>query len=196
MTFTANASMVPDPLVAVAALSYRRGQGVNDLVAEFARALIGRGVAVRGLIQRRAGNDLRCVGDVFLVDLITGLDFRISQDLGCASESCRLDPAGVAEASGVLRRAMAERVDLLIVNKFGKLECKGGGLTHEMMSAAADGIPVLTTVREDHLDRWGELMGGAAVLLRPEWREIEGWWRWAQAGRARAAAEPCRAMRR
>jgi nucleoside-triphosphatase THEP1 len=181
MTFIGDEIMARDPAIAVAAVSHLRGQGVNDLVAEFARTLMERGVRVRGLIQRRAPEQRGCAGDLFLVDLSTGQDFRISQNLGSESESCNVDSAAIAEASAVLRRAMAERIDLLIINKFGKLESEeGGGLTHEMVSAVAAGIPVLTTVREDRLDRWSELMGDFSVLLRPEWAEMEAWWRWCQ----------------
>lgn len=64
--------------------------------------------------------------------------------------------------------ALDQAVDLLIVNKFGKLEGQGGGLAHEMVAAAAAGIPVLTTIREDRLDRWADLMGDMAVILPPE----------------------------
>ncbi|WP_096700228.1 DUF2478 domain-containing protein [Magnetospirillum sp. 15-1] len=184
MTFDGSAIMVADPPIAVAAVCYPRGQGINDMVTAFARNLARSGVRVGGLVQRRAAADRRCAGDIFLADLGTGADFRVSQDLGRESEGCRIDPAAIAEASGVLRRAMAEAVDLLIVNKFGKLEGQGGGLAHEMVTAAAAGIPILTTIREDRLDRWNDLMGDTASILGPAPEEMAEWWRRVQAGRA------------
>lgn len=185
MTFDGGTIMAfdPDPTVAVAAVRYPRGQDVNDMVASFARNLARDGVRVDGLVQWRAAADRRCAGDIFLADLGTGTDFRVSQDLGRESEGCRIDPAAIAEASGVLRRALDEAVDLLIVNKFGKLEGQGGGLAHEIVAAAAAGIPVLTTIREDRLDRWTDLMGDMAVILPPDPAAIEAWWQRVRAAR-------------
>jgi hypothetical protein len=187
MTFDGSVILVPDPPVAVAAVCYPRGRGINDMVTAFARDLARNGVRVGGLAQRRAAADSRCADDIFLADMATGTDFRVSQDLGRESEGCRIDPAAIAEASGVLRRATAERVDLLLVNKFGKLEGLGGGLAHEMVAAAAAGIPILTTIREDRLDRWFELMGDLASILAPAPGEMEAWWRRVRAERTREA---------
>lgn len=188
--FIDDMGLIPDPTLAIAAVVYRRGQSVNAVLESFARDLQAEGAMVRGLVQRRAEASRRCAGDIFLVDLEDGASFRISQALGCESESCPLDPAAVVEAGGVLRSALARGADLMIVNKFGKLEYRGGGLTHEMLSTAAAGIPVLTTLREDFLGRWTEVTGGAATLLRPEREEMENWWRWAKCpGRRLKAVE-------
>lgn len=145
----------------------RQGPGAAALLASFAHELAGRGVAVRGLIQKPGGR---------LVDLASGQSFPILQNLGTGSKSCRVDPRGVAEASETLRAAIAEGADLVVVNRFGKLEAHGQGLAAEMLAVMAAGIPLLTLLDLANLARWLDFTGGLGTVLAPERRSVEQWW--------------------
>ena len=70
----------------------------DTLLGDFAGELQRRGFKVAGLIQRNldAGDACACVME--LVDMASGEAIRISQELGAGSTSCRVDPAGIAEA--------------------------------------------------------------------------------------------------
>jgi nucleoside-triphosphatase THEP1 len=147
-----------------------------DSMEGFARILQGQGYLVRGLIQRNSAPSGNCACTMTLVDLENGQQFRISQDLGTGSTCCRVDTQAVAEASSVLRRAVESETDLLIVNKFGKLESQGRGMVDEILTAVSRGIPLLTSVEAPLLERWREFTGGIAEELPPGCGALMRWW--------------------
>lgn len=163
--------------VRAAAIVYDQGVDANAVLEAFTRSVAGQGWRVRGLLQRRAAADQACAGELLLIDVAGDGDWNISQKLGDHALGCRVDPQGVAEASAVLRGAIAAGTDLLVVNKFGRLEAEGGGLCDEFLAAMASGLPVLTTVHVKYLDRWRDFTGGMAELLPPDIRTVETWWR-------------------
>jgi len=149
---------------------------VPDSMEGFARILQGQGFLVRGLVQRNSASSGDCACTMTLVDLENGQEFRISQNLGSGSTWCRVDTQAVAEASSVLRRAMENEIDLLVVNKFGKLESQGHGMVDEIAAAVSRGIPLLTSVEVPLLDRWREFTGGVAEELTPGCGALMRWW--------------------
>jgi uncharacterized protein len=172
------------PALAPGVVVHAAGQGVDRLLEGFAAQLAARGFRVAGVVQRNAvgGGDGAgaCADAMALVDLSSGRVVDISQRLGRGSSSCRVDPAGVAEASGLVRMALSRGPgrlpDLLVVNKFGALESEGGGLAAEIARAVADGIPVLTSVGGKHLSRWIEFAGGMGRMLPPDPAALWRWW--------------------
>lgn len=150
--------------------------GALDCLEGFARILQGQGYLVRGLVQRNAPTAQACACTMTLVDIHCGQEYRISQDLGAGSTCCRVDTNAVAEASAVLRQALGAELDLMVVNKFGKLEAQGLGLADEMLSAMAQGIPLLTSVEPQVLDRWRDFTGGIAAELAPTCGSLMRWW--------------------
>ncbi|CAA6603996.1 conserved hypothetical protein [Rhodospirillaceae bacterium LM-1] len=141
---------------------------------DFARSLLAQGLRVQGLIQetrREAGRKTA----MELVEIDSGKRFSIKQNLG-QSASCQVDVQGVADATQCLRRALAERPDLVVVNKFSHLESEGQGLAHEMLALMAEEIPVLTTVAPEYRDDWERFTGGLAVVLNAEDAAIRAWW--------------------
>ena len=96
---------------------------------------------------------------MLLQDVRSGEEFSISQDLGAHARACCIDPAGVAQASSVLRQALADSVDVVVTNRFGGLEAQGGGFVAEIAALAEAGIPLLTIVAPAHLAAWRALTG-------------------------------------
>jgi nucleoside-triphosphatase THEP1 len=162
-------SATPPPTIA----AIRSYDGVDDLIAGFARSLINCGWRVRGLLQEVCETGGRC--SVSLIDLAQGARYPISQELGKFSASCRVDPAGIAEASAVMRRAAAEGADLVIFNRFAGLEASGQGLAAEMLTIMAEGIPLLTTVPEKYFAAWQTFTGGLFTTLEPRLDVLENW---------------------
>lgn len=150
--------------------------GALDCLEGFARILQGQGYFVRGLVQRNAPTAEVCACAMTLVDIHSGCEYRISQDLGAGSTCCRVDTNAVAEASAVLRTAVGSETDLIVVNKFGKLEAQGLGLADEMLTAMAQGIPLLTSVEPQILERWRAFTGGIAAELAPTCGSLMRWW--------------------
>lgn len=150
--------------------------GALDCLEGFARIIQGQGYLTRGLVQRNAPIAEACACTMTLVDLHSNREYRISQDLGSGSTCCRVDTSAVAEAGSVLRQAMASETDLIVVNKFGKLEAQGLGLADEMLAIMAQGIPLLTSVEPPLLERWRDFTGGLAVELPPACGTLMRWW--------------------
>jgi nucleoside-triphosphatase THEP1 len=167
--------MVADPVPVLAAVRYDAGLDVNRIVLEVAIDLRRRGFALGGVLQRaEAENDPNCAR-LDIVDIRTGKSARITQDRGRDAQGCKLDPRGLAEIAHCITDAIAARVDLIIINKFGRAESEGAGLLSGIADAVAAGIPVLTTVREPYLDAWRAFHGGLAVDLTPSRDAVLAW---------------------
>jgi len=91
--------------------------------------------------------------------------YRLTQDLGSASQACALDTLSLAEGSYALRQAVDERAQIVIVNKFGTQEAAGDGMRNEMLQIVMAGIPMLTAVGRHYLSRWQRFAGESATVL-------------------------------
>jgi nucleoside-triphosphatase THEP1 len=161
----------------LAAVLYRPEDDVDTLLADFAADLLRAGTLVGGIVQRNLKDDSGRPTGMQVIDLMTGREISICQPLGSGSSACKLDPAGLAEASLAVTRAIAHEVALVIVNKFAKQEANGHGLRSELASAVVAGLPVLTAVPEKCLDAWTAFAAGRSTDLPCTRGEIDGWWR-------------------
>jgi hypothetical protein len=151
------------------------GRGDTDLLLQaFAAWAIGRGLVAAGTVQvnteREAGP---CDMDVTV--LPDGPVLRISQDLGAGARGCRLDPAALEQAVGLVAADLAAGADCLIVNKFGKHEAEGRGFRPVIAEAIAMGVPVLVGVNALNLGAFEAFTGGAATRLRPDAQALRAW---------------------
>ncbi len=158
-----------------AAVVYAPDQNVDDVLARFSDDLKGRGIAVRGILQRKTPNPDGGHPRMELIDIETGEIYCISQQLGRAAAACHLDQMGLTAASAVLRQAVAARPALIITNRFGEQEATGRGFADEMLTAMADGIPVLTAVPDRWQEEWRTFTGGAATCLAPSLEAVHRW---------------------
>jgi len=141
------------------------GAGEGDaLLRGLARTLKRQGWRIRGLVSVR-GKDPSGRLPMQIADLHEGRIFDISQPLGPGSHACSLDPGGLAQASMVLREALAERPDLVLVNRFGTLEASGQGFADEMLALMSEGIPLLTLVSPQYRADWQRFTGHPDCLL-------------------------------
>ncbi len=151
-----------------------RLDGADGLLADFCQSLQSQGWRVGGVVQIHR---LRPSGGKWMLlrDVRTGEKFSISQDLGPHSQSCCIDPSGVAQASGALRQALADRVDLTLVNRFGALEAAGGGFASELLALLVEERPLLTMVSEKHVQAWRDFTGGMGEELPPHLPALRSW---------------------
>jgi hypothetical protein len=130
---------------------------------------------VAGVIAEGHGLADRSCNAGFLRSIATSERFPIFQDLGMGSTACHLDPGGVATAAAAIQRDVAAGCDLVVLNKFGKLEAAGGGLLDVFTTAAEAHIPLLTSVSPAFE---AALVGFAAPLhcfIPADIVEIEEW---------------------
>jgi nucleoside-triphosphatase THEP1 len=176
----------------VAAIAYRSEDDIDTILADFGEDLVRRGVAVGGIVQRNSKDDSGKLCAMAVIDLMTGHRISISQALGSGSGACKLDSAGLAEASRAVQHAVEAEVDLIVVNKFSKQEAGGRGMRIEIAEAIQSGKPELTAVPASCMEAWREFTGDRGTTLFCAREVIEDWWReisTRQAARGIAALE-------
>lgn len=126
------------------------GRGAADLLlAEVAERLRARGVRLAGAVQINVERVPGRACDMNLHALAGTQVIRISQSLGPGASGCRLDPDGLERTVALVEQALAgSGPDLVILNKFGKQEAEGRGFRPLIGAALAQGVPVLTAVRQ------------------------------------------------
>jgi hypothetical protein len=134
-----------------------------------------RGLALAGVLQHQVctAPDRRC--DVILEDLTTGHRTPIFEDRGAGAAGCRLDEGALAEATMRIEHNLDRGVNLLVLNKFGKAECGGGGLAGLMAKALERGIPSIIGVPQSNLAAWRSFAGDCAIELTDDIVAIELW---------------------
>ncbi len=152
------------------------GRGAGDvLLYQCAMALWARGLPLAGAVQVNAERDPARKCDMDL-HILSGNDVvRISQDLGALSRGCRLDPAGLESAVGLVAAALDRNPGLLIVNKFGKQELDGRGFRPLIGEALARDIPVLTAVNAGNVEGFLDFAGEFGERIEPEPDAILNW---------------------
>ena len=164
---------------------------VDELIREISDELMKDGHQLVGLTQSggNTGAPSRCLGMqvTFLgIRRITAehttkqstlQTISISQNLGEMATGCSLDTARLAEAAGIVKAAMHDECDLMVLSRFGKSEAIGGGLIDCASHAVASGVPVLMAVSPKHLDAWRDYHGGLGVELEPNHDAVSSWCR-------------------
>ncbi|MCV6586450.1 MAG: DUF2478 domain-containing protein [Marinibacterium sp.] len=151
------------------------GKGdMDQLLAGLADHVQAQGARVCGVVQINTEcGDGPCDMDVRI--LPEGPMVRISQTLGPGSRGCRLDPAALEQAAGLVEAALSDAPDLLIINKFGKHEADGRGFRSAIADALGRGIPVLVGLNGMNRDAFDTFTGGQAVALDPTVEALQAW---------------------
>lgn len=169
----------------IAALVYPDNAYPGPAFEALVRLCRDRGLRLAGVLQHQVftAPDRRC--DVVLEDLTSGHRTAIFEDRGPGAAGCRLDEGALAEATARIEGNLDGRIDLLVLNKFGKAECSGGGLLDLMANAVERAIPTLIGVPRSNLDAWRKFAGEFAVELS---EDVGGIGRWLDGLRAPHAA--------
>ena len=160
----------------LAAIVFDVGEDPDAPLRAFIDCARAKNLRVSGLLQERCDDDSCDLHDVRVRDLDTDAFLPIMQNLGAASEGCRVDPAAIATAASMLDAARKRNPDLLIVNRFGRLESEGGGMIAEIGAAVADGQTLAICVPLRYRDAWNLFAQGLDVQLAPQREAIERWW--------------------
>ncbi|WP_419913209.1 DUF2478 domain-containing protein [Hoeflea sp.] len=171
----------------LAAIRFGKDFHVDGVFDTAIAALRAEGLRIVGFVQRETPDPTTCCDITYLEDIVTGQRHRISQALGAGSRGCKLDPQALADVCGDLVGTLEERVDLLILNRFGKGESDGHGFRVVIEKALDLGIPVLTAVRDTYEPAFEEFAGDLAILLPAEHGAVVGWGK-AVAGSMRSSA--------
>jgi len=164
----------------LAAIEVADDVDVEHLLDELVRTLRAAGARLAGFTQRTLAS-----GDVngsylALVDLASGSQTPLSAPWGAASHgshrACTVDHSVLATFFARTVRDMEAGVDLLILNRFGRRECEGGGCRAELAAALERDVPTLCVVRSSHADGWRAFGGDLVCCLAPDLDVVHAWY--------------------
>lgn len=155
--------------IRLATIIHTGGGEYDGLLKEFVDELKEAGWNVQGLLTKHSNKPM------VIYNISDGQEFIISQELGKESLSCSLDLGGLARAAFVLRKALENKADLVVVNRFGTAEAEGKGFIAELLALISEGIAVVTLTHVNYLAAWREFTGGLAVELAPTKEALHNW---------------------
>ena len=159
----------------LAAIVFRRGYDIDAFLKNICKTMTGAGVKVGGLIQETSGGVGGCAQSVHVVDIRSGKKFDIWDDRGSCARGCRLNEGALDVSAEIVSIAIQDKVDLLIINRFGRAESLGRGLLGSFVAALESGLPILTSVREPYVQAWQDFHGGLGMELKADQQPVLDW---------------------
>ena len=171
----------------IAALVYGPDDAPDDLLQAFAADLPRRGFRPAGLIQLDHRRPWDATG-VRLLALPSGEIIPLAHDFGTPTSACHADFGQFSAARRTLAAALTCGADLVIINRFGRMEAEGHGFADDIRAALDADVPVLVAVPEQRFMAWTRFSHGMGVKLACARAPLEAWWRGVRrrAGRDRA----------
>ena len=179
---TPSSSLIPaekkNPgLSQIGVVVYDDGLFGDALIARCAAGLVASGYRLGGVVQSNAHRRGRRRCDMYVKDLLGGDEIKISLDRGNEARGCRLDPDAFARIDAWIERAVLERVDLLIINKFGREEAHGRGLRLVIAEVLIAEIPLVIGFSTRNLCDFLTSVGDSATHLKPDIEAMTTWCR-------------------
>src|SRR6201999_254301 len=139
---------------------------------DFAAGLTAHGHRVVGMVQSG-----QCADSSLSAVLVhSGEELLLAQPPSGGAIGCKLDLSRLQDAGARVADALAAGADLLIINRFGKRERDGKGLSHLIGRALDADIPVVIAVSGERFADWITFAGGMTVKLACERHELDEWW--------------------
>ncbi len=159
-----------------AAAVYKPDTGDRMALLKFVEHLKSQNTRVGGILQEALFDSDGEIAGLNAIDVATGHRIPISRP-AASEDECGLDISALAETTGVIRNAIDEGVELVVVEKFGEQEQNGKGLIDEVMQTIAEGIPLLISVPHAALPLWQERTGGLGGVVAFDEEAFRQWWR-------------------
>lgn len=160
----------------ILALVYADGGVAGRFISDLGYRLRNAGVAVTGIVPY---HQFACDGapncDMELEELASRIIIQLSDDQAGQADGCRLDPAAMLEAAALISASLRNAPELVILNKFGRLEVEGGGLRDVIAEAVELRIPVIAGVPERYLAPWRVFTDGLAEEAPLDSRRLHQW---------------------
>lgn len=159
----------------IGAIVHQSAEIADQQLQPFIQYLQEQGKKVLGVVQAPEEVSFAYRSKMGIINLSNGEFTSIAQDLGMHNTSCCLDSEAVSHASQILKLARTETPDLIVVNRFGKLEAEGDGFAEEMLEIMSLELPMLTVVATKFLTPWRTFTGSLGTELPPDLNDIKQW---------------------
>ena len=163
-----------DSLCDLAALVYERDQNPDKILLEFASDLSARGYHAIGLVQ--LGHYCLDAPNLSAKLVHTGEELQLFGNPTSPSIGYRLDISRLLNAGAQVADAIDRGADIVIVNRFGRQECAGKGLSYLVERALDADIPVVIAVPSHRIADWIRFAQGMSVKLRCDREALDAWW--------------------
>jgi hypothetical protein len=130
---------------------------------------------VGGVLQEALFDTEGAVTGLNAVDVATNRRIPITRPVNNDDE-CGLDVSALAQTAAIINKAIDDRLDLVVIEKFGELEQNGQGLIDEIFNTISAGIPLLISVPEAALPLWQERSGELGTVLSFSEEAFQQWW--------------------
>jgi nucleoside-triphosphatase THEP1 len=157
--------MADDAHRPITAIVYADGAAFEAILDETVRNIAARGLRLAGVIQQSVARPGRQKCDMMLRDLATGRLHPISEHRGEAARGCALDVDLLLRACAAAEAGLTEGAALVVLSKFGKIECEGSGVRGLIEAALERGIPVMIGVPAINLQPFRAYAGDLARLV-------------------------------
>ncbi len=159
----------------ILAVVYTDGIAADKFLAGWGYALRESGLSVAGLVQLNTFERDPGKCDMAIEELYSGTVLQLSEDRGKEARGCRLDRSILTEAAGLLLAALKNKPDLLVLNKFGKVEAEGEGLRDALARAVELEVPIVVGVPFRNLDQWRIFAGDLAEECAVDSVQLQQW---------------------
>ncbi|HEY6257528.1 MAG TPA: DUF2478 domain-containing protein [Xanthobacteraceae bacterium] len=155
----------------LAALVFGKPDEPDRLLSEFVQELMIQGHRVVGLVQTRLDD-----GSAAVSVLPTGETIPLAPRQDSLANSSRPGPCDLGRAAAAVDALIESGADLVIINRFGKLEAEGTGLVDKIARALSLDIPVVVAVPEFRFLKWLSFCNGMGVKLPCRDGSLRNWW--------------------
>ena len=156
----------------LAALVYERDQDPDAVLRDFAAELNAQGIRAVGMVQTGQCAD----ASLSAVLVHSGEVLLLAQPSTSPASGCKLDLGRLQDAASRVAGAMEAGADLVIINRFGKRERDGKGLSAVIERALDRDIPVVIAVASESFAEWIKFTGDMSVRLACDRAALDSWW--------------------
>jgi len=167
--------MTIDTKAPFAAAVYKPDTADRAALMKFVKKQKSLNTRVGGILQEARFNSEGRLVELNAVDVSTNRHIPIFRPVKGADE-CRLDISALTETTNIIRNAIDDRLDLIVVEKFGELEQGGKGLIDEILQTIVEGIPLLVCVPEAALPIWQDRTGELGSVIPFTEEGFQQWW--------------------
>ena len=149
----------PHPILAIV---YSDGLAADRFISNLGYKIREAGIGVAGIVQQNKFIRERTKCDMEVEELTSGTVLQLSADRGREARGCRPDRGVLSEAAALISASLQNEPELLILNKFGKLEAEGRGLRDTLADAVQLGVPIVVGVPYRNIEQWRVFAEGLA----------------------------------
>jgi hypothetical protein len=173
----------------LAAIVYTARDDPDRLLLDFVGDLRRAGCRPLGFVQldRIQSCDAHTIR---LLRLPSGDVVSLRHDPAPDARQCGFETERLVDTAGAIAAGLGEGADLVVINRFGKLEAEGKGLIDLIRRAGEADIPVLIAVPEHRFEMWTRYSCGMSVRVSCNRGALDRWWQSVSGGAICAGAAP------